>query len=110
MNALRRFAGTRTVITGAASGIGRASAEAFAREGARLALVDRDAAALESLSHALQGQGAEVLAFVADVSSAEEVDRDARAILEAWGGIDVLVASAGWSSGGIATAHLWPLP
>ena len=82
MNALRRFAGTRTVITGAASGIGRASAEAFAREGARLALVDRDAAALESLSHALQGQGAEVLAFVADVSS----------------------ASAGWSSGGIATA------
>ncbi|NBS65155.1 MAG: SDR family oxidoreductase [Betaproteobacteria bacterium] len=98
-----RFSGRRVVITGAASGIGLASAEAFAREGARIAIVDRDASAAQRLAHSLGAQGCDVLMRVSDVADPSQVERDADAILTAWGGVDVLVASAGWSSGGIAT-------
>lgn len=103
MNTPLRFKGRRVVITGAASGIGLAATQAFAREGARLAIVDRDEAATQTLTQTLRGQGVEVLACVSDVSDPVQIERDAAIILTAWGGADVLVASAGWSSGGIAT-------
>jgi NAD(P)-dependent dehydrogenase (short-subunit alcohol dehydrogenase family) len=99
----RRFEGRRVVITGAASGIGLAATHAFAREGARLAIVDRDESATRTLARTLREQAVEVLSYACDVSSPDQVERDAGAILSAWGGADVLVASAGWSSGGIAT-------
>ncbi len=103
MNTQLRFKGRRVVITGAASGIGLAASQAFAREGARLAIVDRDEAATQALAQTLRGQGVEVLACISDVSDPVHVECDAASILAAWGGADVLVASAGWSSGGIAT-------
>lgn len=103
MNIGSRFQARRVVITGGASGIGLAAAQAFAREGARLAIIDRDESGTQKLAYELRGQGTDVLVFVSDVSEPSNVAADAAAIMDAWGGVDVLVASAGWSSGGIAT-------
>lgn len=95
-----RFAGRTVVITGGGSGIGRACALAFAAEGARVAIVDRDAAASESAAMAIRASGGEAMPRVSDVADPQAVDSDARAILAAWGRIDILVTSAGWSCGG----------
>jgi len=103
MKTASRFAGRRVVVTGGASGIGLAAARMFADDGARLAIIDRDDGAAHAVATTLRGQGAEVLVRVSAVADPERVSEDAQAILQAWGGVDVLVASAGWSSGGIAT-------
>lgn len=85
--------GKRALITGAAGGIGGATARAFAREGARLALVDLDGAALESLRAEL---GGEVLALAGDVSDAPDVARYMDEAVGALGGLDVLFNNAGF--------------
>lgn len=87
------------VITGAGSGIGRATALLFAREGARLGLVDRDAAGLAETAGLLGGDGATVLR-VSDVGQPGTAEADARAVLDAFGRIDALYAAAGFSVGG----------
>lgn len=84
------------IITGAASGIGRATAELFAREGAKLALVDRDAAGLAELAAQIPG----TLTFTSDVGAPGAADADAAAVLAAHGRIDILYAAAGYSTGG----------
>ena len=58
---LNRLGGKTAVVTGAAKGIGRATAELFAREGARLVVNDVDEAGLKDLEEKLSGQGAEVV-------------------------------------------------
>ena len=103
MSTAPRFSGRRVVITGGASGIGLAAARMFAREGARLAIIDRDESATQCVAAELNACGAEVLVRVSDVADPVRVSEDAETILASWGSIDVLVASAGWSSGGIAT-------
>ena len=80
------------IITGAASGIGRATARTFAAEGARLLLVDRDAAGLASLADEL---GATAQTLVADVADPAQAEGYVAAAVAAWGGLDVLVANAG---------------
>ena len=80
------------IITGAASGIGRATARTFAAEGARLLLVDRDAAGLASLADEL---GATARTLVADVADPAQAEGYVAAAVAAWGGLDVLVANAG---------------
>lgn len=89
-HAARRLEGRRIVITGAGSGIGKATALRFAGEGARLALLDLDPGRLEETAERTGGHG-----FQADVSKeasiAEAVDRAANAL----GGIDGLVNVAG---------------
>lgn len=88
------------IVTGAASGIGAASASLFAAEGARVALVDRDQEGLGQVAAALESRGGEVLTLPADVTS----DADARAgverVLSTWGRVDVLMTAAGISMGG----------
>lgn len=84
------------VITGAGSGIGRATALVFAREGARLALVDRDAAGLAETAAMVGG----ALQRVSDVGAPGSADADAAAVLAAHGRVDVLYAAAGFSTGG----------
>lgn len=85
-----RLAGKRALVTGAARGIGKAIAEAFAREGAALMLADIDEAGVRATADAL---GAQSLAI--DVSRKAEIDRLFTEVAEHWGGLDVLVNNAG---------------
>jgi NAD(P)-dependent dehydrogenase (short-subunit alcohol dehydrogenase family) len=86
-----RLHGKVTVITGAAKGIGRATAELFAREGARLVITDVDEDGLSELQRRL----ADSESVVGDVSVVEGARRMITVALEAFGRIDVLVANAG---------------
>jgi NAD(P)-dependent dehydrogenase (short-subunit alcohol dehydrogenase family) len=89
------FAGKTVLVTGAAKGIGRAVAIHVAREGARVALVDRDREALEQTATEIASGGHEVVPLIADVSnSAQVTDAVTRAVAH-FGTIDVLVNNAG---------------
>ncbi len=90
-----RFEGKVAVVTGAATGIGRATALAFAREGASVALADVNAEALNKTMRALESAGGSGLAALADVSRGEDARRIACDAVDQFGGIDYLVASAG---------------
>jgi NAD(P)-dependent dehydrogenase (short-subunit alcohol dehydrogenase family) len=87
------FQGRTAFVTGAAKGIGRATAEQFAIAGARVALVDRDRGALMAACDALGRQGS-VLPLTADVSVAADMDRAVAQCVETFGGIDILVNNA----------------
>lgn len=90
---LGRLRGKSAVVTGAAKGIGRATAELFAREGARLVVTDVDREGLEGLAESLSG--VEVEAVVGDVSQVEDARRMIGAAVESYGRVDILVANAG---------------
>ena len=88
------------IITGAGSGIGRASAVLFAAEGAFVALVDRDRTGLQDTMQAIRdakGDGSEHLGDVGDVAFAKST---VEAIGSRHGHLDVLMTAAGWSCGG----------
>ena len=80
------------LVTGAAKGIGKAVATLFARRGARVALLDRDHAALEATAEAI---GGDAIALVADVACPEQVTPAVDTAIQKLGGIDVLVNNAG---------------
>jgi NAD(P)-dependent dehydrogenase (short-subunit alcohol dehydrogenase family) len=84
-----------SVVTGAASGIGRATALALARRRGRLALVDRDAKGLESVAAEVRGLGARALVGELDVRDAAALERFAEQVERELGGAELLVASAG---------------
>ncbi len=87
--------GRKAIVTGAASGIGRAVATRFAAEGAELALLDRDAGGLEEAAAEVRGAGGRALSVVADLGrEAAAVEAMDRAIA-GLGGVDILVTSAG---------------
>ncbi|MDH3233362.1 MAG: SDR family oxidoreductase [Alphaproteobacteria bacterium] len=94
---MARMKGKRAVITGAASGIGRASAILFAKEGASILAVDRIPDGLEETAEAITKAGGNVHAMTADVSN----EADSKAIVAncvaAFGGIDAYFANAGVS-------------
>lgn len=90
-----RFADKVVVITGAGGGIGRAAALRFAREGARLALVDLDAAGLAGSADAVRQAGGRALAITADVTQSADALRWAATTAGELGGIDVLFNNAG---------------
>jgi len=81
------------IITGAAAGIGRATAETFVREGARVVVADRDGAGAEALAHQL---GPAAIASATDVSRAEQVEAMVASCLSAFGQLDILVNNAGF--------------
>jgi 3-oxoacyl-[acyl-carrier protein] reductase len=83
------------VITGAARGIGRAIALAFAERGAAIALVDRDAAALDDARAACGAQGAQARSYVMDVTQEAQVVRTFDAVAADFRRFDVLVNNAG---------------
>ena len=89
--------GQTVVITGGAKGIGYSTAQAFARQGARVALLDMDAAALEAAVASLAASGTDVqaLAVQASVTDADAVERAFAQVAQTWGRIDVLVNNAG---------------
>lgn len=83
------------MITGASSGIGRAAALTFAREGASVAIAARDAAALDELARECERAGGRALAVPTDVADREAVERLASAAIERFGRIDTWVNNAG---------------
>jgi NAD(P)-dependent dehydrogenase (short-subunit alcohol dehydrogenase family) len=80
------------IITGAGSGIGEATARLFAAEGARVAVVDRDAAGGQRVAGELGESG---FFLSADVTSSKEMEMMSRMVAERWGRIDILVNNAG---------------
>ncbi len=92
---VNRFEDKVVVITGAAKGIGRATAQLFAEEGARLVLGDLDSEALDDLCDALRSEGCEVVGVAGDVAEESCVAETFRRGLAEFGRIDVLVANAG---------------
>jgi NAD(P)-dependent dehydrogenase (short-subunit alcohol dehydrogenase family) len=85
------------LITGASSGIGRATAERFGSYGAEVALAARNHVALDEVRHAVEGCGGRALVLPTDVTDAEQVAHSVEATAAHFGKIDVLVCSAGLS-------------
>ena len=92
---MKTLAGRVAVITGAASGLGRALAGTFGANGMKLVLADVDEAALARTAAELRGRGIAVAAQPTDVSQGESVERLARAALEAFGAVHVVCNNAG---------------
>jgi NAD(P)-dependent dehydrogenase (short-subunit alcohol dehydrogenase family) len=88
------FAGRTVLITGAAKGIGRATAHQAALLGANVALVDRDQQGLAEAVRIIESNAGRVLGLEADVAVAADVDRAVASAIDAFGGIDVLVNNA----------------
>ena len=90
------FDGKTALVTGAARGIGQAAALHFAREGARVAMIDRDRSAVEAAAAAInQIRSGSALALVADVSCGKEVSLAVESAVAHFNGLDVLVNNAG---------------
>ena len=96
MSGLRRV----VVVTGAGSGIGRASAVAFAANGDRVVIADYNRAAAEAVAAELRATGAETLAVTVDVSDRAQVDAMVEATVARFGRFDVLVNNAAYGIAG----------
>jgi 3-hydroxybutyrate dehydrogenase len=83
------------VVTGAASGIGREIANTFAAAGARIAILDLDAAGADRAALEIKRAGGRAIAMAVDVTSEAQVDAAMAGVLEAFGTLDVLVSNAG---------------
>jgi NAD(P)-dependent dehydrogenase (short-subunit alcohol dehydrogenase family) len=92
---MRRLEGLIALVTGAASGIGRAIAELYAAEGAHVYVTDIDAAAAERAAVEIVASGGAATALRADVSKREDIAAMFRAVAGAHGRLDVLVSNAG---------------
>jgi 3-oxoacyl-[acyl-carrier protein] reductase len=93
------LSGKVAIVTGGSEGLGRACAERFAREGARVAICARRKDVLERAAGDIRAKtGGEVLAQSADVTKAAEVEAFVNATVSRFGGVDILVNNAGTSS------------
>jgi 3-oxoacyl-[acyl-carrier protein] reductase len=84
-----------SIITGAARGIGRATALKFAREGARVAVCDVEPGGVDAVVSEIRSLGGEALGFVVDVTDRPAIDRMVQAVVEHYGRVDILVNNAG---------------
>ena len=96
--------GRRALITGGGRGIGRHIALRFAGEGARVALMARNQAALEETAEAIRKQGGECIVAAADVTDVAQMKDVVERIVQAWDGLDILVNNAG-VQGPIGLSH-----
>ena len=84
-----------TLVTGAASGIGKEIACTYAREGARVAIADMNKAAADATAAELRAAGHQAMGVAMDVTSEEQVNAGVAEVVAAWGTVDVLVSNAG---------------
>src|SRR5262245_17157685 len=92
---MREIRRKKALVTGAASGIGRAIAQRLASEGADLFLIDMDAAGLAAIADEVRESGVAVITRRCDVSQESEVSGVVAEILHRWGGVDILINNAG---------------
>ena len=94
-----RLDAKRAIVTGAGSGIGRASALLFAREGAKVLAVDKTADAVAETVKQIAAAGGKALAMAADAGSDADVQAYVKRAIDEFGGLDVVYANAGISGG-----------
>ncbi|HEY8490222.1 MAG TPA: SDR family NAD(P)-dependent oxidoreductase [Dehalococcoidia bacterium] len=104
----RSVEGKVVLVTGAASGMGRATACLFADEGARVAVTDVNAAGAEAVAAAIRDAGGTARAWALDVTDAAAVGAVVAEVAQAFGGLDVLVNNAGISAGAPIDAADYP--
>ncbi len=97
LRAARSLQGRRAIVTGAAGGMGRATARVLAAEGAQVALVDLNATDVEAAAQEIRDAGGTAQAWALDVTDAVAVGRVVDQITAAFGGLDILVNNAGIS-------------
>src|SRR3977135_620637 len=90
-----RLEGKRAIVTGAGNGVGRAAAIKFAKEGAKVGLIDMNEEAAKKVAKSIEDQGGEALVLKADVTDEAQVAAAVSAAAKKWGGLDVVVANAG---------------
>ena len=90
-----RLAGHVAIVTAGGQGIGEAIAKTFAREGARVAVVDLNGVEAGRVAHEINAAKGEAVALETDVTVTEAVGKMVKSVLERWGTIDVLVNAAG---------------
>ncbi|KAF1069809.1 2-hydroxycyclohexanecarboxyl-CoA dehydrogenase [Variovorax sp.] len=95
---MQRFEDKTVVVTGGGGGIGGATCRRFAREGARVAVLDLNPGAAETVAARIEAEaeGGRALALRCDITERASVDAAVAAVLERFGAIDVLVNNAGW--------------
>ncbi len=91
--------GKRALVTGGAAGIGKVTAEALARRGAKLILVDRDRAGLDAAARAVE-RHTDCATVVADLTDVDAIYAAVREAEAAFGGVDLLINNAGYVKGG----------
>ena len=97
----RSVKGSRVLVTGAASGMGRATARVFAAEGANVAVTDFNAAGAETVAAGIRAEGQSATAWALDVADPAAIKRVVTEIASAFGGLDIIVNNAGIS--GVST-------
>lgn len=90
--------GKIAIVTGAASGVGEATAMRFAREGASVVVADMNEEGLSRVVDAITSDGSRAMGFTIDVSQRDRIDACYAATMECFGSVDVLVNNAGMSS------------
>ena len=90
-----KLQGKVAIVTGAASGLGRAIAMRYAKEGARVAIADVNEDAAGAVAREVAGAGGQAIGLTMDVTSEDAVDRGVADTVAAYGGVDILVSNAG---------------